>query len=189
MRFSSSKDASVRTRQRDMAERDLIFHETFHRDERKHARREVENARWRKEADYFPTHLLAQSKYHKRTKLRGGKTTRPLLSVHYPNVMSPFYTIALPRNALTIDQFLREDNAGTHGNGARPGRSAPRRGAEPADLLSAHRRSDDSGEEREQSRSVAVARASRARDVTAFPPFSPFPPLVTSGNSHFLSRD
>jgi len=73
VRFSSSKDASVRTRQRDMAERDLIFHETFHRDERKHARREVENARWRKETDYFPTHLLAQSKYHKRTKLRGGK--------------------------------------------------------------------------------------------------------------------
>jgi len=180
----------VRTRQRDMAERDLIFHETFHRDERKYAARrdgrEPENARWRREADYFPTHLLAQSKYHKRTKLRGGKTTGPLLSVHYPSVMSPFYTIALPRNALTIDQFLREDNAGTHGNGARPGRSAPRRGAEPADSLSAHRRSDDSGEERERSRSVAVARASRARDVTAFPPL---PPLVTSGNSGFLDRD
>ncbi|KYM90889.1 hypothetical protein ALC53_01655 [Atta colombica] len=92
-------------------------------------------------------------------------TTRPLLSVHYPNVMSPFYTIALPRNALTIDQFLREDNAGTYGNGA------------------------DSGEEREQSRSVAVARASRARDVTAFPPFSPFPPLyITAFPNHLINE-
>jgi len=37
-------------------------------------------------------------------------TTWPVLSVHYPSVMSPFYTMAVQRYALAIDQFLQAYN-------------------------------------------------------------------------------
>lgn len=132
------------------------------------ARKGGKNAAGERSKRFFLlTYVLAQSKYHKRTKL-GGKTTRPLLSVHYPSVMGPFYTMAVPRYALTIDQFLREDNA-AHGNEARPGRSAPRRGAEAADSPFAHRRTAEAGI---GERTVQERRASitvLAKTVTAFP--------------------
>jgi len=158
--------AAWERRRHDMADRDLVFRENFPPLPRKRERGRGGQKK-KTQTDEKSGWLFSNSPMYwhslniTRGRNLGGKTTRPLLSVHYPSVMGPFYTMAVPRYALAIDQFLREDNAGAHGNGARPRsqRSQTRRRTRRFAVCAstARRRRGDEGE-----RPRSVARASRA---------------------------
>lgn len=79
--------------------------------------------------NYSP--ILAQSKYHKRKTWK--KTTRLVLSVHYPSVVASFYTMAVLLR-VTIDP-LCEGIAGMLGNSVL---LMGRRGAENSTQCCAH---------------------------------------------------